>query len=797
MKKLLLFTLLFCGTVAHAATLTQTQAMERANEFLNQGSARRVVAHGTAATQLSLAHTAMDKAGNVDYYVFNRAQDAGYILVAGDDVVTPILGYGDTNFDPANVPDGLQYWLDEYQRQIEYLKQHPELARPAQAQATSVKPLLTCNWNQSAPYNNDCPTYTSGSSTKRAVTGCVATATAQIMYYHKWPDQGTGSHSYSCNVNGSSRATTLSANFANSRYDWANMVDNYDSNSTSTQNAAVAKLMSDVGISVDMDYGASSGAFSPDVVNALTTYFKYDKSAIFLSRDSYGVDEWEQIIRSELAAKRPVYYKGQASEGGHAFVCDGYNTDGYFHFNWGWGGMSNGYFILSMLNPGEQGIGSFEGGYNSNQGIIINIKPDEGGEPVVMPLTGSIKISTTATSCALGSSVSVPMNSVCMSGTKNWNQLYWGFAVTDAQLEPTQYYDESWIVDASSVVTGNGYMVSSATFTPSTSLAEGKYYVRAVYLIDGSQLGLFTGAVPSNYVIDMEVKGGKAYFTQHAEPCNLTATDFVLSSNPVYKDQTYTAKVQVKNNGDSEYYGNLYFALMQNGTAVYTSDAFLMGIGANGSRTLDAVLTASVAAGNYNLAVLNSSKDVIGQTPVTVADGGGTINLSLVTNVTPAASQMPANDVRATAVIKNTGGTFSGPIQLFLLRSDNTIIDIIDSDIVTVAKNQTATVNFKAEFPGNVGTTYYLCLRNPNPAYASSYQAWGSFVAFTVCAPPVEPEFAVGDVNGDGSVDVTDINAVLQFVMGDGVEEYRSRADVNGDGTIDVADINSILSILL
>lgn len=793
MKRLLLLTFALGCLVSQAATVSPSQAMETALKFLSKDGPKRMHAGSASAERLSLAHTTLDRAGRVDFYVFNRTDNSGYVLVAGDDQMIPVLGYGDGAFDPTCVPDGLQYWLDECQRQVEYLKQHPEQARKVVGTGSSVKPLLTCNWNQSAPYNNSCPTYSSSGGTKRAVTGCVATATAQIMYYHKWPDQGVGSHSYSCRVNGSSSSTTLSANFANSRYDWANMIDNYDGNSTATQNAAVAKLMSDVGISVDMSYGASSGAFSPDVVNALTTYFKYDKSARFLSRDCYGVDAWEDIIRNELRQSRPVYYSGQASEGGHAFVCDGFDSEGYFHFNWGWGGMSNGYFILSMLNPGEQGIGSFEGGYNSSQGIIINIKPDEGGLPVAMPLSGSIKISTTATSCALGSSVSVPMNSVCMSGTKNWNQLYWGFAVTDAQLEPTQYYDESWLVDASSIETGNSYMVSSATFTPSTSLAEGKYYVRAVYLIDGSQRGLFKGATPSNYVIDMEVKGGKAYFTEHHEQYDLVASDFVLSSNPVYKDQTYTVQVKVNNNSVNEYYGNLYFALMQNNRAVYTSDPFLMGIASNGTRVLDATLTASVSAGNYNLAVLNGTKEVIGQIPVTVADGGGTINLSLVTNVTPAAAQMPAKDVRATAVIKNTGGTFSGPIQMFLLRSDNTIIDIINSDIVTVGKNQTATVSFKAEFAGNVGTTYYLCLRNPNPQYASSYQAWSSFVAFTVCEPVVEPEFEPEDINRDNSVDVDDINIIISLLLDHGNNDFAGRADINGDGSVDITDVNVVV----
>lgn len=795
MKKLLLLAILLGALSSQAATVSQSRAMELARQFLTHGGPNRAPS-AMSASRLSLAHTATTATGEAHYYVFNITDAAGYVIIAGDDITTPVLGYSDNgSFDANNMPDGLKYWLGEYQRQLEYLKLHPDRVRQAPSTGTAVKPLLTCNWNQSAPYNNNCPTYSSTSGTKRSATGCVATATAQIMYYHKWPAQGTGSHSYSCNVNGASRATTLSANFANSLYDWANMIDNYDSNSTPTQNAAVAKLMSDVGISVDMDYGASSGAYSPDVVTALTTYFKYDKSAQYLARDNYGIEAWETTILNELKQGRPVYYSGQSSEGGHAFVCDGADSNGYFHINWGWGGMSNGYFMLSMLNPDDQGIGSFEGGYNSSQGIIINIKPDEGGQPVATPLSGSIKLTTSTTSCNLGSNATFTMNSVCMSGTKNWNTLYWGLVITDAQLNPTQNYKQSWVVDASSVEPGNSYSVSSITFAPPTSLAEGKYYLRAAYLINQSQTYLFTGATASNYIIDMEVKGGKAYFTEHHEPSNLTATGFELSSNPIYKDQTYTVKVEVKNNSDMEYFGNLYFALMRNGTAAYTSSAFLTGIYPHGSRTLDARLKASVTAGTYDLAVLNEAKEVIGQIPVTVADGGGTINLSIVTNVTPEASQMPAKDVRATAVVKNTGGTFSGPIEMFLLRSDNSIIDIISSDVVTIAKNQSATVSFKTEFAGNVGTTYYLCLRNPNPQYASSYSAWGSLVPFTVCAEPEEPQFDPCDVNKDGEIDIADVNTIVACILGEST--FRNRADINGDGNIGVDDISIIIDMIM
>ena len=412
MKRYLSFALAAMAVLAlDAASITASQAMDVASQFINQ---RRLSAAPAAAKpQLRLAHEARSLGGQTDYFVFNRGADDGYVVVAGDDQVIPVWGYADNGtFDATDMPDGLRYWLEEYQRQLQWLRDHPgtQPRKPAKIEGNGVQPLLRTNWNQCKPYNDLCPniTYSSGMLAygNHAPSGCVATATAQIMNYYRWPERGNGSHSYSCHVSGESwwqsYTTTLSANFSESVYDWDNMADIYyfvgeDYNTvyarshdgegavaTSAQKNSVARLMRDLGVALEMSYGSKgSGAMSEDVPKVLATYFHYAKS-VFLQRD-YFDDDWDACLRNELDNARPLYYSGQANDGGHAFVLDGYDTEGYFHVNWGWGGRSDGYFISSLLSPTDQGVGSFEGGYNTRQSTLANLRPQTTTRLVLSP----------------------------------------------------------------------------------------------------------------------------------------------------------------------------------------------------------------------------------------------------------------------------------------------------------------------------------------------------------------------------------------------------------------------------
>lgn len=321
------------------------------------------------------------------FYIFNIKNSKGYIIVAADDCVVPLLGYSfSSNYIENNEPPALQKWLQGLQLQIaqvidaatvtpdnitqlwtRYLNNNP-YNNPIKS---SVTPLLSTTWSQSPYYNSLCP----GGS----VSGCVATAMSQIMKFWNYPEQGSGFHSYNHNNYG-----TLSANFGAESYDWSQMP-----NSVTSANTAVATLMYHVGVSVEMNYSPeSSGAYvisSNSPVQhcseyALTTYFGYDAGLQGIARSNYTNAQWMQTIKAELDAHRPVLYAGFGSGGGHAFVCDGYDSYDYLHMNWGWGGYYDGYFPVDALDPSGTGTGGGTGGYNSGHQAIIGIQPpDQGG----------------------------------------------------------------------------------------------------------------------------------------------------------------------------------------------------------------------------------------------------------------------------------------------------------------------------------------------------------------------------------------------------------------------------------
>lgn len=267
----------------------------------------------------------------------------------------------ESRIDTENMPPALQEWLQWV----------GTTERPLRTEETVVTtgPLMQTLWDQSTPFNDSVPLLNNGS---RAATGCVATSTAQVFYFHKYPQQGRGSNSYLWN------GTMLSRDFSLSTYDWEAMQPVYSDTSSVRSRSAVAILMRDIGYAMQMDYGPSSAANSQRNALAMREYFGYNTS--YAIRSAYSYADWEALISGEIFAGRPVIYDGFSSGGGHSFVIDGYRSDGYFHVNWGWGGTSNGWFRITRLNPSASGIGAgTDDGYNEEQGAIIGIAPAAGG----------------------------------------------------------------------------------------------------------------------------------------------------------------------------------------------------------------------------------------------------------------------------------------------------------------------------------------------------------------------------------------------------------------------------------
>lgn len=309
------------------------------------------------------------------YYIFNFNDSTGYAIVGGDDRMPAIVGYSDKGtLNPDNLPVNLKSFLAAYKATVESVEKgdtsavkNVKAAMKREAGSyTPIAPLLGgIEWSQNAPFYNLCPKY---DGKHNAVTGCVATAMAQIMRYWKYPSsllEGIPAYvSDRYNIPIDSIPNGIG-------YDWDNMPEKYNGDFTNNQAFAVATLMQHIGASVKMDYGPESGAYDKDVIPALTHYFGYDKDIIkMLDRTNFEWKDWNKILLDELGKKRPIYYCGHSFIGGHAFVCDGMDSDGYYHINWGWGGESNDYFDITILNP-NNGIG-----FNESNSAILGIVPN-------------------------------------------------------------------------------------------------------------------------------------------------------------------------------------------------------------------------------------------------------------------------------------------------------------------------------------------------------------------------------------------------------------------------------------
>ncbi len=400
MKKFnsILMALVMAGMPAAARQLTPAEALTAAG-LPKAATTAKVLKAPSAQFKLAYTATAQDFNG---CYVFNRADNTGFVVLSADDAATPVLGYSDESaFDPANIPSGLKYMLETYTEQIQWASEHPDKVRSyTTTEREPVATICKTKWNQGSPYCLLCPVM----GNYYAVTGCVATAMAQVMKAHNWPATGVGSHSYSWTYSGTTY--TASTDFSSHNYDWDNMLDTYGSSASTTEKNAVAQLMYDCGVSVDMSYSPSASGANGNVASqALVNYFNYDKGMSQYYRDNFYINEWNDLAYAEVAAGRPTLICGSNSEGGHAFVCDGYSENDLFHINWGWGGMSDGYFLLSALDPDQQGIGGSSAGYTGTQRMAVGIQPPVAGSSIKYNIANRGGFFTGATSYSRSSAV--------------------------------------------------------------------------------------------------------------------------------------------------------------------------------------------------------------------------------------------------------------------------------------------------------------------------------------------------------------------------------------------------------
>lgn len=408
MKKrtLLFYALAFISLCASAAILSPGDALKRVSAVNGRFN---VAARNSAPIPVA---TISSDDGNPALYVFD-SPSGGSLFVAASDAVTPLLGYTVSgSFSLPDTAEGLSWWLEEYAAQIRLA----ECGGASRLSAPSypldwefIPPMVKSKWNQMAPFNKDLPS-------PNYATGCVATAMAQIMYFWRYPVVGHGENSYSF-LNPFFQYEKVSMDFSALPFDWDNMLDVYtEGNFSQTQASAVAYLMKACAVSANTTFGGSSSTQVELAATAFPTFFGYDSSIQSLKRNDFTATEWATILYDQLKNVGPVLYTGNSLYNfAHAFVADGYDGAGYFHINWGWSGLSDGYFLLDALNPPVQSTGGSQyGGYNFSQGMIVNIRPSQGSPSyrpeAALSLLGNLSGSVSGSTLTLALSQANPGN---------------------------------------------------------------------------------------------------------------------------------------------------------------------------------------------------------------------------------------------------------------------------------------------------------------------------------------------------------------------------------------------------
>ena len=513
------------------------------------------------------------------FYIFNAVNGNGFVIVSANDNVIPILGYSmEKTFQIENMPPNLKDWLNGYEQQI----QRADMVRcsdetrsdwgrllageplPVKS-ATSVTPLLTTHWDQGWPYNLSCPyDYDAEDYT---YTGCVATAMAQVMKYWEYPQIGVGSHTYIDPNYG-----MQSANFETIIL-WNEMLDTYDASTyTMMQASAISSLMYKCGVSVDMQYGVDMsvsqntqyvGSYeifipgAPCAENALKDYFSYSSNTQGIRKSDYSETEWATILKSELDSGRVILYQGNGydnngQEYGHSFVCDGYTGNNYFHFNWGWGGLANGYYYpLNPLAPNGTGAGGGLGDYSLKQQAVIHISPTNQTVHPSYDLTMHGTLTTSDTSYLFGPNHPIAINcAVANTGNANFN----GYLV--AIVSDINGNVVAEIPSAYTTITPNHYVNKNFTVQGGLPLGPGVYYVFITSTTNQND------PTTSRIVKDNINNINFASFSIHYSADIETYSDFYLSEEPVYSGHSLTVNVSPANATNYAYSGAISVALL-------------------------------------------------------------------------------------------------------------------------------------------------------------------------------------------------------------------------------------------
>ncbi|MBD5183722.1 MAG: hypothetical protein HDS97_02360 [Bacteroidales bacterium] len=784
------------GLASIAAPLTPDQALAR----IKVDGPQKVSAHLSSGPRL--VYTAETDKGVKGAYLF-EFNGGGYMILSADDVASPILGYSDNGrIDASNISPELKWWMDEYSRQIEWAAKnnrpaYKSVATRAGEEKSAIAPLVKTKWNQDAPYNDQCPiptkvngvTYTGG---QRAYTGCVATAMAQVMNYHKYPENGVGMIQYTPKRNGYT-FDQLTWNLERHPFEWDKMLDVYVKGEYTDEEAdAVSNLMKSCGVSVEMSYGLdASGASGMDIAKAFRNYFNYDQNCRSESRNIYSSQQWEDMIYDNLKNVGPVVINGQSpSNGGHSFVCDGYDGNGYFHFNWGWGGMSDGYYLLQALNPDAQGIGGYAGGFNFAQNAIIGAQAPKGDNkgydfPVRVLQYGAATASVS--------------NSILIFNVENYSVLGWGntgdrtmncnIGAIFTKVDDTQFNE---VVE--------GYMsngvtkIETLTLQPSNyyspdvlrpriplpTLSDGKYVVTlASYDNDCNVKEWLPVASVWGYpnYIYLTVENGN-YKVENVPVAKLILNSVEITTE-LYYGRNFRIKANITNPSDLELIG-YYSPGLYNGSKIqYSGES--VGITVGAGETIDYEWISRFAAASGSAAPTSATTLTLGmfnpdyyaKNEVYGYFGQVTINPSPSTTLRMSATSFEiegekgtvnvggfdrsvtyvkdANDINAHLEYRDIAGFFDGQMKLSVEKnvpgsnSTITVIDEVASQYPFLSGGESSEMNAKFAIPDAEENALYT-LR----ADYTLFSQWRNLSSVY---------FIIGDESGVEDIEITDDNS--------------------------------------
>lgn len=571
MKKAIFWLLMALGLPAGAESITEAEAKQQAWAFLQRQAQRRAKSAGDqprrpVLTAVALPHSGASTAGTATtqgvrpLYVFNIDEGDGFVVIAGDDRLKPVLAYVDNGrFDAADLPPGTAWWLETARKQVELATREGILPEPVVTKAEGkapkeMAPLVQTAWGQTAPYNNLCPL--DPGTGARSVSGCVATTLAQILNYYGNPTTAHGTVSYTTTTLGIEIEADLSQ--YTFRYDQMLPVYGEGSGATAAQEAAVAELMYACGVAARMDYASYvSSAYA--IPGWMLEHFDLDPAMGYEERIWHTATEWDALVRAELDAQRPVFYCGVSMEGGHAFICDGYNAEGLYHINWGWDGYCDGYFELATLNYLEEGNATpphSMGSFGQGQQILTGLMPDAGGTKPEPRLTGLGGLTFDESRQPLGN-VALTLHQVQAAYADFDGYLGYGF------------YDSANTLQAYSVCDRfelpTFYHVPELTLNGSfstTDLPPGSYTVKAISSTDGTHFQPLITPVGNgkNNWLHADVEGTDVTFSAPADVAYALSipADRVVLPDTIVGGNYVTLQFDVENTGAGRYNGGCY-----------------------------------------------------------------------------------------------------------------------------------------------------------------------------------------------------------------------------------------------